>query len=107
MAKINWPKSVRHLEYKENTMNKITLKYPVTVDGVSITELNMRRSRVKDRLAVAKMKDKSDEEKEILLFANLCEVSPDVIRELDEADYPSVQKVYMNFFDSAETSAEK
>lgn len=81
----------------------IKLKYPITLDGVSITELSMRRSKVKDRLAVANMKNLSDEEKEILLFANLCEVSPDVIRELDEADYPEVQKVYMGFFGSAAT----
>jgi hypothetical protein len=87
--------------------NTIKLKYPVIIDGVSYKELTMRRSRVKDRLAVANMKDKSDEEKEILLFANLCEVSPDVIRELDESDYPTIQKVYMSFFGSAETSAEK
>ncbi len=81
--------------------NKIKLQYPVTIDGVSYTELTMRRSKVKDRLVVAAMKDKTDEEKEILLFANLCEVAPDVIRELDEADYPAVQKVYMDFFGSA------
>jgi hypothetical protein len=88
-------------------MNKIKLQYPVTIDGVSYSELSMRRSRVKDRLAVANMKDKSDEEKEILLFANLCEVSPDVIRDLDESDYPAVQKVYMSFFGSAATTAAK
>ena len=88
-------------------MSIIKLQHPVTVDGVSYSELTMRRSKVKDRLAVANMKDKSDEEKEILLFANLCEVSPDVIRELDESDYPAVQKVYMGFFGSAVTSAAK
>jgi len=83
--------------------NTIKLKHPITIDGVSYSELSMRRSKVKDRLAVANMKDKTDEEKEIMLFANLCEVSPDVIRELDEADYPAVQKVYMSFFGSAAT----
>ena len=88
-------------------MSTIKLQHPVTVDGVSISELTMRRSKVKDRLAVANMRDKSDEEKEIMLFANLCEVSPDVIRELDESDYPAVQKVYVSFFGSAGTSAAK
>lgn len=88
-------------------MNKIKLQYPVKIDGIEYTELTMRRSKVKDRLLVANMQNKSDEEKEILLFANLCEVSPEVIRELDEADYPSVQKVYMNFFGVAATSSVK
>lgn len=85
-------------------MSNIKLKYPVNIDGVSYTELNMRRSKVKDRLAVTAMKC-SDEQKEITLFANLCEVSPKVIEELDETDYTSVQKVYLGFFGSApETS---
>ena len=85
-------------------MSDIKLKYPITVDGVTYNELNMRRSKVRDRLAVTAMKC-SDEQKEITLFANLCEVAPKVIEELDETDYTSVQKVYMGFFGSApETS---
>jgi len=88
-------------------MQKIKLQFPVVIDGTEYAELTMRRSKVKDRLAVANMKDKGDEEKEILLFANLCEVAPEVIRELDEADYPNVQKAYMSFFGSAATSSAK
>ena len=49
----------------------------------------------------------TDEEKEISLFANLCEVSPTVIKELDETDYTKVQKVYMGFFGPAATLDEK
>jgi hypothetical protein len=85
-------------------MTTIKLQYPVKIDGTEYAELTMRRSKVKDRLAVANMKNTTDEEREILLFANLCEVAPDVIRELDEADYPAVQKVYMSFFGSGATS---
>lgn len=81
-------------------MATIKLQYPVKVDEIEYAELNMRRSKVKDRLAVSAMKC-SDEEKEINLFSNLCEVSPKVIKELDEVDYTAVQKVYMNFFGSA------
>ncbi len=87
-------------------MEKISLKYPVTVDGVSYTELTMRRSKVKDRLAVSSMKT-TDETKEIHLFANLCNVTPAVLEELDEIDYLTVQQVYMNFFGSPATSGAK
>jgi hypothetical protein len=87
-------------------MNKIKLQFPVSVDGAEYNELTMRRSKVKDRLAVASMKG-SDEEKEIRLFANLCEVSPEVMQELDEVDYATVQKVYMSFFGSPEMSGGK
>jgi hypothetical protein len=46
------------------------------------------------------MKNSSDEEKEIRLFANLCEVTPNIIEELDESDYANLQKAYMDFFKS-------
>ena len=81
-------------------MEIIKLKYPVEITGESFNKLTMRRSKIKDRLAVAKMKNSSDEEKEIRLFANLCEVEPKVIEELDEADYSNLQKVYLGFFNS-------
>lgn len=84
-------------------MQKIKLQYPVAIDGTEYSELTMRRSKVKDRLAVASMKG-GDEEKEITLFANLCDVSPEIIKELDEVDYANVQKVYMSFFGSAAMS---
>lgn len=88
-------------------MEKITLQYPVTVGQFEYTELEMRRSKVKDRLAVSNMKNASDEDKEIRLFANLCEVTPEVITELDEADYGKLQKTYLSFFASEEKSDEK
>ncbi len=87
-------------------MQKITLKYSVTIDGTTYAELNMRRSKVKDRLAVSSMQG-TDERKEITLFANLCEVSPRVMEELDETDYANVQKVYVGFFGSPAISGGK
>ena len=81
-------------------MHTVELKYPVEATGETFTNLTMRRSKIKDRLLVAKMKTASDEEKEIRLFANLCEVEPKVIEELDEADYSNLQKVYLGFFNS-------
>lgn len=83
-------------------MQTIELKYPVEATGETFANLTMRRSKIKDRLLVAKMKTASDEEKEIRLFANLCEVEPKVIEELDEADYSNLQKVYLGFFNSEE-----
>ena len=81
-------------------MQTIELKYPAESAGETINNLTMRRSKVKDRLIVAKMKSASDEEKEIRLFANLCEVQPSIIEELDESDYATLQKAYMDFFKS-------
>jgi hypothetical protein len=75
----------------------IKLTHPVTDNGQETKELFMRRSKVKDRLAITKMTC-SDEEKEIRLLANLCDISPDLIMELDEGDYQKIQKEYMSFF---------
>lgn len=88
-------------------MQTIELEYPVEVTGEAFNNLTMRRSKIKDRLLVAKMKTASDEEKEIRLFANLCEVEPKVIEELDEADYSNLQKVYLGFFNSEGMSQEQ
>ena len=56
----------------ENT-TKLELLFPVTVNGTVYQSLNIRRSKVKDRLAVSKL-NLSDEEREIRLLSNLCEV---------------------------------
>ena len=39
----------------------------------------------------------SDAEKEINLFANLCEVTPEALMELDMSDYAKLQKAYQDF----------
>ena len=87
-------------------MQNIALKYEIESGGQTYKKLSMRRSKVKDRLVVAKMKSASDEEKEIRLFSNLCEVEPKIIEELDESDYATLQKAYMDFFKSEGISDE-
>lgn len=77
-------------------MTRIELEYPVTVNKIETNELSMRRPKVRDML-VGEKKKQSDAEKEIQLFANLCEVAPDVIGELDMKDYGKVQKAYQDF----------
>lgn len=74
----------------------IKLDYPVTVEGTEYKELTMRRPKVKDQKAADKASG-SDADKETMLFANLCEVPPAVIDELDMLDYGKVQKEYSGF----------
>ena len=77
-------------------MEKITLKYPVSINGSDVSELNLRRPTVRDMLAADKMQG-SDAEKEIRMFCNLCEVEPAVIEMLDLADYTQLQQAYQGF----------
>jgi hypothetical protein len=44
----------------------------------------------------------SDAEKEILLIANLAEISREAIEEIDLADYANIQKVLQHFLVPAE-----
>lgn len=78
------------------TTTNVTLKFPVTVDGHEYTTLQMRRCKVKDRRLAAKQKTAEDQE--VTLIANLCEVPPNVIDELDAADYEQLQDVLRSFF---------
>ena len=80
----------------------IKLKFPVVVDGQEYAELNMRRCKVKDRRLAAQKK--TPEDQEITLIANLCEVPPGVLDELDAVDYAALQEVLTGFFASATAS---
>lgn len=86
-------------------MKKIKLQYPVEADGQKIDELNMRRPKVRDMLNAET--GGTDGEKEMRLFANLCDVAPDTIEQLDMADYLAVQEVYTGFLSSAQPTAGK
>ena len=84
----------------------ITLDYPVTVEGDEYSVLKMRRPKVRDMKAAEKASG-SEAETETMLFANLCEVPPAVIDELDMHDYGKVQEQYRDFLSApGKTSGE-
>ncbi len=72
-------------DFDDRPSAKIDLIYPVNVDAVTYTSLTMRRPKTKDSKLVAKSRG-DDMDKGILLLANLCDVAPNVIEELDEFD---------------------
>lgn len=77
-------------------MKTVELKHPVSVAGRDVGTLSMRRPKVKDQL-VAEKSSGGNAEKEVRLFANLCEVEPAVIEELDLHDYRRLQEAYSGF----------
>lgn len=74
----------------------IELSYPIKIDGTETSVLQLRRPKVADTF-LAQKNIKSDAEKEIELFANLCEVAPADIQQLDMMDYAKLQAQYANF----------
>ncbi len=74
----------------------VKLQYPITVDGQEVTEIALRRPKVRDMLAVEKLEG-SDGARELRLLANLAELPPETLEELDVADYQALQQVYAGF----------
>lgn len=79
---------------------RVALDHPVRVDGAETRELAMRRPKVRDERDARRQAD-NDADREIVLFANLCEVPPAVVEELDMADYARLQDAYRDFFTPA------
>jgi len=80
-------------------MDGVTIKlaYPINISGRSLDEISLRRPKVRDRLA-SERQSGNEAEKEIRFIANLCELAPDEIEELDMADYVRVQEALAGFF---------
>lgn len=74
----------------------ITLTRPIEVDGAQVTALRMREPTVADQ-EVAVDGAGSDASREIMMFANLCEVSPDQIRKMPLKNYKRLQEAFLNF----------
>jgi len=73
----------------------VPLEYPVTWDGKTVEALTMRRPTVKDMLAVEALG--SEQQRELHLFASLCDVNPECLELLDLADYGQLQEVFSGF----------
>jgi hypothetical protein len=72
-------------------MLEIKLQFPIQSEGRTINSLRLRRMKVKDRLLMDKIPG-SEAEKEIKLFAHLCELAPETIESLDMQDFVAIQE---------------
>lgn len=77
-------------------MQKIKLTEPIKIDGILVSELTLRRPKVRDRLAVERMGN-SDAEKEVALIGNLASISREAVEEFDLADYNKIQEALQGF----------
>ena len=74
----------------------ITLSRPIDVDGTQVTVLRMREPLVADQETAMDMAG-TDAAREVMLFANLCEITPDQIRKLPLKNHKRLQEAYTNF----------
>ena len=66
----------------------IELEYPFEYKGEQVTEITIRRPKMRDMKKAQKHKD--DMEKSINMIADLAEVEPKMIEELDTEDFGKV-----------------
>jgi hypothetical protein len=92
-------KTPDYLKYSDAGHCDITLARPITLDsGIEQGILRMREPTVEDQIVHDEMKG-SDAVREVTMFANLCEVSPDDIRKLNLKSYRRLQEAYGGFLD--------
>ncbi|RKR02583.1 tail assembly chaperone E/41/14-like protein [Kushneria sinocarnis] len=88
-----------YLEYADDGSHVvITLVRPASIAGVEQSALQMREPTVEDQIVASEMKG-SDATREVAMFANLCEVSPDDIRRLPMKSFRRVQEAYAGFLE--------
>ena len=76
-------------------MTAITLKHPITVDGREVAQFTLRRPKVRDLERMDKVS--GEIAKAVTLVADLAELSPDQVRELDAEDFTAVAEVLGDF----------
>jgi len=81
---------------KKRPATAIHLDYPITVDGVEVSSVTMRRPTVSDQLAFEDGNG-SEAHRTVLMMANLCDVPPGSIKEMDGADFDNLVSVYQGF----------
>ena len=71
-------------------MITIQLREPVDINGAKIGVLRLRRPKVRDLEAIDKVAGETA--KTVALIANLAELSPETVRDLDAADFAAASK---------------
>ena len=88
-------------EYLKETATgdfEITLAKSLDIDGAKVGVIVMREPTVQDLLAAEmQSKGQSDAVQEIMMFSNLCSVTPDQIKEATLKDYRRIQEAFKLF----------
>ncbi len=85
------------------TTTSVALSYPITWDGAKISEVTVKRPKVKDLVALtdAGVDDLSEFRKSIAIVASLTGLPDGAIEELDQDDFQALSEVVGGFFPKA------
>ena len=87
----------------------IDLVQPISINGVEVNTLAMRRPTMLDQIAMRKhsvAQKLLGEEEDLHMYAGLCGVTPQDLLQLDMADYIELGKVYGNFLQRPQKNAD-
>lgn len=80
-------------------MTTIKLKHPITADGIELKEITLRRPKVRDLERMDKVS--GEMAKAVTLIADLAEISPDQVREIDAEDFAAAAEALGDFLGGA------
>lgn len=86
------------LKYNDDSSADVTLSKPMDLAGVKVSSVRMREPTVADQ-ETASERSGSDATREIMTFADLCQLAPDDVRKLPVRDYRRLQVAYLGFID--------
>ncbi len=81
---------------KPRPVTVIELDYAIDIDGVEVDTLSMRRPTVRDQLTFEEGKG-GDARKVITMVANLCDISPKAVEQLDQGDFVKLTETLQGF----------
>lgn len=85
-------------------MKRIDLSKTYSLDNQERNHLEMREPTVRDNLMVRNVRN--EDEREIQLLANLCNISTNAIEELTLADYSRVTKAFLDFLGTPQPTSD-
>lgn len=82
---------------------RVKLRRPVTVGEQTISEVTVRRPKVKDLRAMEKAREPGGTEMDqgVAMAAALCDISVEFIDEMDAVDFASISEVITSFLPKA------
>jgi hypothetical protein len=81
-----------------SAIDKLKLDHPFSVDGKTLTEVSIRRPKVRDIRAVDKVKEDGDLQQGIVTVALLTGLSVEALDDMDAGDFARVSEVVGGFF---------
>lgn len=79
-------------------MHKVKLKYPIEANGKTVSEISLRRPKVRDIKNATKSTANAADEEIALVSALSNELSPDQVEEIDMEDFKGIQDFLKPFF---------